>query len=173
MVNQAHSLSLDAKLNGLGIGPFKKKRRSVFGSSLTGKATQHQVSVLLKAEQSKFLLPSRGTPGQNYLCAETSKLPLAELILWVEAQLNKIISSSQNWPRSRVKLLKISVTVLELAGWYQKYFWHNTVPRKPHRGLVWGFLLLLLLIPIPVLMLQHQLFSLLYIFTNISSFLPC
>lgn len=63
MVNQAHSLSPDAKLNGLGIGPFKKKRKSVFGSSLTGKATQHQVSALLKAEQSKFLLPSRGTPS--------------------------------------------------------------------------------------------------------------
>lgn len=63
MVNQAHSFNLDIKLNGLGTGPFKTKRKSGFGSSLTGKATEHQVSALLKAMQSIFLLPSRGTPS--------------------------------------------------------------------------------------------------------------
>lgn len=64
MVHQtAHNFSLDVKLIGLATGPFKKKRKSVFGSSLTGKATQHQVSALLKAVKSKFLLPSRGTPS--------------------------------------------------------------------------------------------------------------
>lgn len=63
MMNLAHNFNLDIKLYGLGTGAFKKKRKSVFGSSLTEKATEHQVSALLKAMQAIFLLPSRGTPS--------------------------------------------------------------------------------------------------------------
>lgn len=132
VVNQAHNFNLDVKLNSFRTGPFKNKRNSVLKSSLTGKATEHQVSALLKAIQSISFYPAEvhHLPGQNYLCAETSKLPLAELILRVEAQLNQIISSSQNWLRSKAKLLKISaINRLVLKVFLAQYHARQTTQR--------------------------------------------
>lgn len=102
--------------------------------------------------------------GKTHCSAETPKLALAELIQRVETQRNHVISSSQNWLRSKAILLKMSITVLHLAG--TKGI-SGTIPCQAnlHIGFVWAFLLIL----ISVLMLQHQLFSLLYIFANTSS----
>lgn len=76
--------------------------------------------------------------GKTHCCAETPKLALAELIQRVETLHNQLISSSQNWLRSRAKLLKISVRVLHLAG--TKGI-SGTIPCQAnlHTGLVWSF----------------------------------